>query len=113
MKYRNLRRSRSIRCSPFGAIPLIPYRYQCARFTHRESATSRRNRNRTVDHAVTDTGVASPLGRSLAERASELIDIAHPDHRDQLRFDAHRAGPLPRIRSRTKKESWPTPLPIR
>jgi acyl-CoA hydrolase len=66
-----------------------------------------------VDHVVTEYGVASLRGRSLAERARELINIAHPDHRDQLRFVAHRAGPLPRIRSRTKKESWPTPLPIR
>jgi acyl-CoA hydrolase len=83
-----------------------------------------------VDHVATEYGVASPLGRSLAERARELINIAHPDHRDQLRFDAHRAVLLPwsrtetapqrrdmnyatRIRIRTKKESWPTPLPIR
>jgi acyl-CoA hydrolase len=49
----------------------------------------------TVDHVVTEYGVASLRGRSLAERARELINIAHPDHRDQLRFDAHRAGLLP------------------
>jgi acyl-CoA hydrolase len=47
-----------------------------------------------VDHAETDTGVASPLGRSVAERSREPINTAHPGHRDQLRFDAHRAGPL-------------------
>ena len=49
----------------------------------------------TVDHVVTEYGVASLRGRSLAERARELIAIAHPDHRDELRFDAHRAGLLP------------------
>jgi acyl-CoA hydrolase len=47
-----------------------------------------------TDHAVTGYGVASPLGRSLAERARELINVADPDHQDQLRF-ARRTGPLP------------------
>jgi acyl-CoA hydrolase len=49
----------------------------------------------TVDHIVTEYGVASLRGRSLAERARELIAIAHPQHRDELRFHAHRAGLLP------------------
>lgn len=48
-----------------------------------------------MDHAVTDTGVASPLGLSLAERSRELINTVHPGDRVHLRFDAHRAGPLP------------------
>jgi acyl-CoA hydrolase len=48
----------------------------------------------TVDHVVTEYGVAELRGASIAERARRLIAIAHPDHRDQLRFDAHNAGLL-------------------
>jgi 4-hydroxybutyrate CoA-transferase len=39
---------------------------------------------------VTEWGVAELFGRSLRERAAALIGIAHPDHRDHLRADAHR-----------------------
>ncbi|MET0187480.1 MAG: acetyl-CoA hydrolase/transferase C-terminal domain-containing protein [Pseudonocardia sediminis] len=49
----------------------------------------------TVDHVVTEYGVASLRGRSIAERARELIAIAHPDHREDLRRDARTAGMLP------------------
>ena len=48
----------------------------------------------TVDHVVTEYGVAELRGASLCERAKRLIAIAHPDHRDELRFDARRAGLL-------------------
>jgi 4-hydroxybutyrate CoA-transferase len=41
---------------------------------------------------VTEWGVAELFGRSLRERAAALIGIAHPDHRDQLRSNAHRLG---------------------
>lgn len=37
-----------------------------------------------VDHVVTEYGVASLHGRSLKERARALVDIAHPDFREQL-----------------------------
>jgi 4-hydroxybutyrate CoA-transferase len=37
-----------------------------------------------VDHIVTEYGVASLKGRTLAERAAALIAIAHPDFRDAL-----------------------------
>lgn len=40
---------------------------------------------------VTEWGVAELFGRSMAERASALIAIAHPDFRDELR---HAAGRL-------------------
>jgi acyl-CoA hydrolase len=50
--------------------------------------------NNTVDHVVTEHGVAQLRGRSIAERARRLIAIAHPDHRDRLRFDARKAGLL-------------------
>ncbi|PWA08120.1 acetyl-CoA hydrolase [Pueribacillus theae] len=38
-----------------------------------------------VDYIVTEYGVASLFGKSLKERAAELISIAHPDFRDELR----------------------------
>lgn len=48
----------------------------------------------TVDHVVTEYGVAALRGRSLSARAEALIAIAHPDHRDELRHDARAAGLL-------------------
>ena len=41
---------------------------------------------------VTEWGVAELHGRSLRERARALIEIAHPDFRDQLHSDARRSG---------------------
>jgi acyl-CoA hydrolase len=41
-----------------------------------------------VDYIVSEYGVARLRGRSLAERARGLIDIAHPDFREQLLRDA-------------------------
>jgi acyl-CoA hydrolase len=46
----------------------------------------------TVDHVVTEYGVAKLRGRSLRERAAALIAVAHPDHRDRLRHDAEQLG---------------------
>jgi acyl-CoA hydrolase len=43
-----------------------------------------------VRTVVTEWGVADLFGRSLRERASALIAIAHPDHRDQLAAEARR-----------------------
>ncbi len=48
----------------------------------------------TVDHVVTEWGVAALRGRSIRERAGALIAIAHPDHRDRLRHDARQLGYL-------------------
>lgn len=48
-----------------------------------------------VDHVVTEWGVASLRGRTLAERAAALIAIAHPEHREALTVDARGAGLLP------------------
>ena len=48
----------------------------------------------TVDHVVTEYGVAALRGASLDQRARRLIAIAHPDHRDKLQFDARKAGLL-------------------
>ena len=43
-----------------------------------------------VDYVVTEYGVACLRGRSVRERVQELINIAHPNFRDELRFEANR-----------------------
>jgi acyl-CoA hydrolase len=43
-----------------------------------------------VHYVVTEYGVASLFGKSLRERALELINVAHPDFRPQLREAARR-----------------------
>jgi acyl-CoA hydrolase len=55
----------------------------------------------TVDHVVTEYGLAKLRGRSLSERAEALIAVAHPDHREELERDARESGLLPRPRKRT------------
>ncbi|MCL2203389.1 MAG: 4-hydroxybutyrate--acetyl-CoA CoA transferase [Defluviitaleaceae bacterium] len=39
-----------------------------------------------VDYVVTEYGIVSLRGRSLKERATRLISIAHPDFKDELNF---------------------------
>ncbi|MEQ8473220.1 MAG: acetyl-CoA hydrolase/transferase C-terminal domain-containing protein [Marinoscillum sp.] len=41
-----------------------------------------------VHYVVTEYGVADLYGKSLRERARSLINIAHPNHREQLERDA-------------------------
>jgi acyl-CoA hydrolase len=48
----------------------------------------------TVDHIVTEYGVADMRGRSLSQRAAGLIAIAHPRFRDELAAEARRFGYL-------------------
>jgi len=48
----------------------------------------------TVDKVVTEWGVAELRGRSLRERAANLIAVAHPDFRDQLSREARTLGYL-------------------
>jgi acyl-CoA hydrolase len=50
----------------------------------------------TVDHVVTEYGIARLRGRSFAERARALIAIAHPDHRQELERTAFESGILSR-----------------
>jgi len=45
-----------------------------------------------MDFVVTEHGIASLFGKSERERAAELINIAHPDHRAELRAAAARLG---------------------
>ncbi len=49
------------------------------------------NKN-TVDNVVTEFGVAELRGRSIRERARALIEVAHPQFRDELRHEAARLG---------------------
>ena len=48
----------------------------------------------TVDHVVTEFGVAELRGRSISQRAAALIAIAHPDFRDELTAEGRRLGYL-------------------
>lgn len=45
-----------------------------------------------VDKIVTEYGVAELLYKSDCEKAKALIAVAHPDFRDQLTFEAKKAG---------------------
>ena len=47
-----------------------------------------------VDYIVTEYGIAHLRGKSLGERAKQLIAIAHPDFRDELTFRAKERGIL-------------------
>jgi acyl-CoA hydrolase len=86
-----------------------------ARLTEGSAVTTIKN---TVDHVVTEWGIAKLRGRSIADRARALIGIAHPDHRDQLAREATELGllpltsvPQPRAngaRGRTARPSAPT-----
>jgi acyl-CoA hydrolase len=48
----------------------------------------------TVDHIVTEYGVADMRGRSISERAAALIGIAHPRFREDLNAEARALGYL-------------------
>lgn len=48
----------------------------------------------TVDHVVTEFGIAAMRGRSISQRAEALIAIAHPQFRDQLTAEAMQMGYL-------------------
>jgi 4-hydroxybutyrate CoA-transferase len=43
-----------------------------------------------VHFVVTEHGIARLFGKSLRERAQELIAVAHPDFREELRAAARR-----------------------
>lgn len=60
-----------------------------SRLTRGSVVTTLKN---TVDKVVTEWGVAELRGRSLQERARALIDIAHPDFREQLEREASHIG---------------------
>jgi acyl-CoA hydrolase len=43
-----------------------------------------------VHYVVTEFGIATLIGKSLRERARELVAIAHPDFRGELAAEATR-----------------------
>jgi acyl-CoA hydrolase len=45
---------------------------------------------------VTEYGIVNLKGRSVAERATALIDIAHPDFREQLAREARDNNLVPK-----------------
>lgn len=45
-----------------------------------------------VHYVVTEYGIASLYGKSIRERARELINIAHPKFRDELKAYAKKEG---------------------
>lgn len=47
-----------------------------------------------VDNVVTEWGIARLRGKTIAQRARALIDIAYPSMREQLEREAHQAGYL-------------------
>ncbi len=47
-----------------------------------------------VDHVVTEFGVAKLRGKTLRQRAEALINIAHPDFREELRQEARKLNLL-------------------
>lgn len=59
------------------------------RLTPGSAVTTSKN---TVDHVVTEHGVAELRGRSLAQRARALIAIADPAHRESLEAEARSLG---------------------
>jgi acyl-CoA hydrolase len=52
------------------------------------------NSKNTVDKVVTEFGVAELRAKTIRERTKALIAVAHPDHRDQLSFEARELGYL-------------------
>lgn len=52
-----------------------------------------------ADYVVTEFGIASLFGKSDRERAYELIAIAHPDHREELRRAAANWWVLPEAKT--------------
>ena len=57
-----------------------------------QAAQSATNEIPVLGTSVTEYGVAHLRGRSLGERARQLIAIAHPDFRDELTFEAKKRG---------------------
>jgi acyl-CoA hydrolase len=49
-----------------------------------------------VMYAVTEYGMVCLKGTSVAERATAMISIAHPDFREELERDAYAKGLIPR-----------------
>jgi acyl-CoA hydrolase/RimJ/RimL family protein N-acetyltransferase len=60
-----------------------------------------------VHWVITEYGTAYLFGRSLAERATALIDIAHPDYRDELLDAAKASGLVARRQELHSRTAYP------
>lgn len=60
-----------------------------------------------VHFVVTEYGIAYLFGRSIAERATALVEIAHPDDREALVADAKRLGYLPKAVALKSRRAYP------
>jgi acyl-CoA hydrolase len=47
-----------------------------------------------VDYIVTEYGIAQLKGKSLSQRTQSLISLAHPQFREELRYEAKQTGVL-------------------
>ncbi|MCL1983935.1 MAG: GNAT family N-acetyltransferase [Methanomassiliicoccaceae archaeon] len=62
-----------------------------------------------VHYVVTEYGIAHLRGRTLANRALELISVAHPSHRARLLDEAVELGYLPKDQSKRPYTGKPYP----
>ena len=56
-----------------------------------------------VHYVVTEYGIATLRGRSIRERAMELIQVAHPDFRDQLLEEVQKSFKVPSYQKHAPK----------
>ena len=60
-----------------------------------------------VHHVVTEYGAAYLFGTSIRERAVALIEIAHPDHREELLDEARARGLVPEKQRQRSRTAYP------
>jgi acyl-CoA hydrolase/GNAT superfamily N-acetyltransferase len=60
-----------------------------------------------VHYVVTEYGVAYLFGKTIRERAIALIEIAHPDFREQLLEEAKRLGYVPAEQTAKSRSAYP------
>lgn len=82
--------------------------------THEDEADMARGTLGATRYVVTEYGVANLFGRSIRERVLAMIDIAHPDHREELLENAKKMGYAYRdqIFSRENSVNYPETLEI-
>lgn len=57
-----------------------------------------------VHYVVTEYGIARLRGKSIRERVLNMVEVAHPDHREKLLRDAHKWGWIPKFYNVTPKQ---------
>ena len=82
--------------------------------THEDEADMARGTLGATRYVVTEYGVANLFGKSIRERVLAMIDIAHPDHREELLEKAKKMGYAYRdqIFSRDNSVNYPESLEI-